>query len=271
MNRLTDRDKQLIDRYLTQELENHELPEWELKMQDPIFSQAVATHQAVIENVVEAYKQNEWKQQFQSASERYHKANSEVSASGNIVSLLARRIRIVAAIVVLGIVGLVGWANSQYSGLAIAQSLQDSLLDDTGMGQINVDSIMAIAKGCFFGKEYERALREFSLVPRNSKHYPEAQILKAYTFFQLQEYQSAISLFDEWIDDNYDQLPNQYRNENKLRWTRLLAYVGANDTDTDFFKLELYYFLNSNSEHYSDKAEQLKNKLESPWRRVVFF
>lgn len=271
MNTLTDSDKLLIDRYLANELEAHEYSLWEQRMQDLAFSEAVASYQAVIAKVVDEYQQSPLKQQFKQAGARYHERTASQSTPGKVVSLWSRRIRIAAAIVAVAIVSLLGWANNQYSDSAIVFALQDSILDDANMGQVDKDTIFPNAKGRFFQEDYEEALNGFSSVSEDSKHYPEAQILKAYTLFQLQDYPAAIGLFNHWIDRRFSDIPNEYRNENKLRWTRLLALVGSGQTHSEFFSQELNYFLNSTSDYYRAKAQQLKSKMESPWRKVVLF
>ena len=160
------------------------------------------------------------------------------------------------------------WVNGNYSSQSIARDsiefpLSNQSMKNSSKGNFN------IGKKSFFNKDYEKALKILEEVPLGNNDYFEAQVLLAYNLFEMKKYDESINQFNQLIDKDFESLPNIYKNENKLRWNRLVAYVGKNNLLSPIFQQELEFFLNSKSDFYRNKAIKLNKELNSTWRLIV--
>ncbi len=209
---------------------------------------------AVLERFREKGKEMDEKEELQQATKR------------GLISYIFSRYAAAAA-VLLFLVSF-WWANEYYSSQAIAKNsiefpLSNESMKNPSKGNFN------LGKKAFFNKDYEKALKILEEVPLENNDYFEAQVLLAYNLFEMKKYDESINQFNQLIDKDFESLPNIYKNENKLRWNRLVAYVGKNNLLSPIFQQELEFFLNSKSDFYRNKAIKLNKELNSTWRLIV--
>lgn len=183
-----------------------------------------------------------------------------------------RRIGALAAsfLLLISILGFF-YAQQRFAASHLAATYLENPLSDTNMGQDDKESVLKKGKTAFFAADYKTAKQLLQTIPQASASaYYEAKLFLAYIAFQEKNYPQAIGKFSELIEQDFDQLPNNYRDANKLRWNRLLAYIGNGEENTALAKAELAYFLNGKSIFYAQKATDLQQDLESAWRSLVF-
>ena len=165
------------------------------------------------------------------------------------------------------------WADNNYSNNSIIQELYEPLLDYQQAGETqNKSVVLNNAKVAFFNEQYEatiNALRKIN--EQDGALYFEAQGLLAYSYFSNKDYSMAINQFDLLLSDFYNSLSIEYQDNNRLRWTRMLSYLGNDEENGQAFQRELNFFLNNKSEIYRSKAQSLQMKLDSHWRNLVLF
>lgn len=161
------------------------------------------------------------------------------------------------------------WLNETYSNKSIIKNLYEPFLDyQQASTSQNNHTTLEEAKNAFFMGDYKIAISKLlTFSEKDNNIFYEAQGLLAFAYFHNQDYSMSIKQFDKIISYQ-DKLSVDFQDKNRLRWTRLLAYLGSNQVQSSFFKQELTFFLNHNSEKYREKAILLNKKINSNWRRL---
>jgi len=162
------------------------------------------------------------------------------------------------------------WAGQHYSNEALVTINHNPLLDNIQANNIINQTILKKAELNFFNQDFKSAVEQLSLITKDDGNdFYKAQYLLAFAKFRLKDYNKAIELFNRLLNEYYEFLPIEFKNNDQIKWTRLLALIGNNQSSEAFFKEELDYFLNGKSEIYKKKAIVLQNAIESPWRNLV--
>lgn len=208
-------------------------------------------------------------ERFKERGRELDEVNTKTPKKSKLISYLFSRYTSAAAVLLL----LIGfwWVIGNYSNQSIIKDSNEPFLNyqQAGNSQQN-NKAMEEGRAAFFKADYKTTIDKLSIITEQDNIvFYEAQGLLAYTYFNNQEYSKAISQFDLLINDYYNQLTIDYQDKNRLRWTRLLAYLGSNQENTPFFKKELAFFLQNKSEKYQKKAQLLQSKIESNWRKLL--
>jgi len=210
-------------------------------------------------------------ERFKERGKELDEVAASVPKKGKLTSYLFNRYTSVAAVLLLLVT--FWWANGNYSNVSIIEDLNEPFLNYQQAGTTqDYNEVMKEGKNAFFNKDYNTAIGKFLTISnQHNDIFYEAQGLLAYTYFNNRDYSKAINQFNLLINDYYDNLSIDYKDKNRLRWTRLLAYLGNNQEKTPFFIQELDFFLQNKSEKYQKKAELLQSKIDSNWRKLPFF
>lgn len=277
MNSVNERQQALIERYLSGQLSNEDkrLLEQYQKDNNQHFLEELRFQEA-IKKVVKKQAPNKnlralLKKEAQIIKAELPKDYLRTASNRERFRVIKKSFSIAASILLLISMSSVFWANQQFSSPVIAASLVEKPMKNTSMSTIPDITALSKGKEAFFKEQYEEAKQLLlRITPTTTTIYTEAQIFLAYIYFEQKNYVAAISQFNQLLGKDFEMLPATYKNKNKLRWNRLLAYVGKEETNTTFFKKELAYFLNNKSTFYQQKARQLQAMLNSPWRKIVF-
>lgn len=263
-----------IQQYLDGALEGKELQDFEKQLQaDKELSEELALVKAVRPAIAMQQRIEEKEKGLNKTLEGFGAEffPEESVNEGKRREMSPRRLLAIAAsfLLLLGVLGIF-YANQRFSSKALASNFLESPLKDTNMGQQDEEAILKTGKTAFFSADYDKTKQALQAIKRDAgPAYYEAKIFLAYTAFQEKDFKLAISQFTELLEKDFNQLPNTYKDANKLRWNRLLAFVGNEQSDLPLFKEELAYFLNNKSVFYQQKASVLKQDLENPLRSLV--
>ena len=159
------------------------------------------------------------------------------------------------------------WATENYSDQALATQFHEEVLDDTKASIPTDQDLIAEGRKAYFSGNYQRAEKLLSEIPEsNPEVFTEAQTLYGYALFQNGKYATAADQLSLLLDRGAAGRSVAGGTEDKLRWTRLLAWVGTGATDEGRFQTELDFFLQGDNELYRDKAVRLNDRLNSGWR-----
>lgn len=272
------RDQQIIA-YLNNELSATEKAAFEL---------AIAADKALAEEVElygDLYDVHEamgedaaWKNTIQSANDAYFKQTTvtanpiikEKTAAAPNFRILKWGLSVAAGFLLLLAVG-VWWANRNYGDEALVVQFHAPLLDNIQADTPLEKDLLKAGETYFFNGDFESAKSSFALIQsENGQAYYKAQFLLAFANFRTGDYAASIQGFNQILSEHFELLPIAYQNEDKIRWTRLLAYLGNGQFEDALFQEELAYFLNGKSEIYRNQAKTIQEKLNSPWRKFTF-
>ncbi len=113
--------------------------------------------------------------------------------------------------------------------------------------------------------ELDNAAKSFKSIPADNEAYTKARLYLAYTNYHLDDYNEAIKNANKVIEKSIDNGEKQ-----KAEWIILLSKLEAENLDDAFYeKLEE---ISKNDHHnYNAKAKQLKDDLNTFWRRFIVF
>ena len=208
-------------------------------------------------------------ERFKEKGKELDKVATQEVTKRSLTSYLFSRYSAAAAILLLLI--SFWWVNGNYSSHSIIKDLNEPFLNyqQAGIPQNN-NKILKEGKTTFFSGDYKTTIDKLLIIQKqDTDAFYESQGLLAYAYFSNQNYSMAVNQFDLLINDYYNRLTVDYQDKNRLRWTRLLAYLGNNQEQTPFFKQELAYFLQHDSEKYRQKAVVLRDRLNSNWRKLL--
>ncbi len=289
---LNENQYDLIERFFADELDEQGRADFKRQMQHRAFNEEVKLQNSIRKHLLTERASSPYMQLFKEKARHYKNAAVEENTTSTTAtsptakappspSLLdwlqglfqpmPRYAFSMTALVLLGI-GSFSWANWNYSNKAIVQEFHEPLLSNVEASQPSNKEYLDQARKAYFANNFRLAEQRLTQISNtDDDDFYEAQSLLAYTYFNLQKYPDAIKQFDVLLQQYFNKLPIDYKDEYRLRWTRLLSYVGQSNTNSDFFRAELNYFLNeSESEIYRKKAAALKTKLQSAWRNLVF-
>ena len=159
------------------------------------------------------------------------------------------------------------WATEHYSDQALATEFHEEVLDDTKASIPSDQDLITEGRKAYFSGNYERAEKLLAEIPEGDPEvFTEAQTLYGYALFQNGKYATAADQLSLLLDRGAPGRSIAGGTESKLRWTRLLAWVGTGTTDDARFRTELDFFLQGDNELYRNKATELNDRLNSGWR-----
>jgi len=120
------------------------------------------------------------------------------------------------------------------------------------------------AKRFYQKEEYSKAIGLLMAIHLTDSNYIKAQLYLGYCSMELKNYVKAIQFFETVIQSTeLDHIEN-------AQWNQLLAYVGNKQETTDKFQQKLKLILQEKDHVYRDKTIELKNSLDSLFRRFVW-
>lgn len=284
MEFISEEHYKIIERFFNCELDDEERIAFDLLMERRAFREAVILQNTLRKALIKERKENPLMNQFGEEALKYKKniqlsySMKEPKSQIEVISLWLKsffssthRLGYLTIVLFGAILSTVWWANMNYSNDSIVQEFHEQLLDSRQAGPLNREEILEQAEMAFFeGKFYLTENLLLRIDSQNETVFIEAQSLLAYTYFRSYQYDKSINQFNTLIENYYNFLPYEYQDLDKLRWTRLLSYLGEGREEEDFFLKELNYFVNNKSEVYREMAMKLEYKLSSSWRKLTF-
>lgn len=258
-----------IERYISNEMDKAERHAFEIKMaEDEVLSKEVAFYQRIskgigskiqVERVDSILEQEGYFEKLEKTfSDKDQQSFLRVSRLG--------WIRIAASVAL--IVGTLFWyASKKYSndalasvnitdlGLLISERVRsDNTLVDT--------SQLEIAKDYLVDKRYDNATFLLNELEQNNDQDVQILLLLAYSYCANKEYEIASQKAEKVLELTKDPV-TQMRSE----WLLLKAYIGLEkDEEAEALLQEI---INQKDHQFYKKAQQIKQKRNSFWRRLV--
>lgn len=175
-----------------------------------------------------------------------------------------RRVLGLAASVLLLISAGFWWANTNYNNAALA----GAQFGNTGVssfmrGAASTEDIFAAGMTALQQENYQAAANFFQTIPDSNVAFNEARLYLALSQFKLKHYASAI--------ENAQLV--QQRSERfgtKAQWLEINSRLANSDTSAIFQQQLNDLIENGDDPFYQKQARELKDKLESSWRKLVF-
>lgn len=274
---ISEQEQDLIFRYYQGEMSEGEKREFTQLLRKENFRQAWEQQAYLQKALARGLEDEDLRIKIKAGAEGYHEAAAlrakttvakvrPLFTTNRSVQALGRA----AGFLLIVALGGVLWANLNYSDSAIAQSFQEPLLSTIVRSTEAEQQVFRAGRQDFFNGRYQQAEEAMLQISPDSPNFPEAQALLAYSLFYQKKYELALQYFDQLLQVHFSQLPEAYKSEEKLRWSRLLALLGIGAEDSPRFREELDFFLRGKSTYYAQKAERLRQKLDSPFRIVLF-
>ena len=260
MKELTKHQQNLIDRLFEGRLPKGEQGALEEAMEDADFREAVKFRRDIRQVfAIEAQPQIKPNKDEHSESDK-----PSLQKIGAKVVPLRRMLAIAAGVLILVIAGWLG--RDLIFGTPVDLPVALEFLDipsEHSIAGASPEQLLLAGKDAFYrDKKYNQAAANFIQISAGSAYFPEAQYLLAHSLMQQQKFAEAIPVFDSFLTDNakFDGLPGRYRNQDQIRFERMLGYLGAGQNAA--FQPELDFFLNHTDDYYKNKAQALKTRLE---------
>lgn len=262
---MKDRQYELIDRFFTGDLNETEDREFRDQMKDKAFSKAVDLQQRLRGRLISSRRESPLGQLLEAEA-------AKVRAAPASSPKLRRLIGWSAAAAVLLLLAAAGWwSNNHYGDEALAIRFHQPIYDDTQAGLPDARDLMQEAKRAFFRGDFARSEEMTNAISISETwFYQQAQALKVYALFNQKKYPETIIQANQTLVLEPLTFVFPEGGSDKLRWTRMLAYVGTGNTKSPEFREDLDFFLRGLNESYRTQAEELRSMLDSGWRKLVF-
>lgn len=263
---MKDRQNDLIDRFFTGDLTEEEDREFREKMTDKSFSKAVDLQVRLRRQLTERRNESDIGRLLR------EEAAKAGSSTGAVVSPLRRyRWALIASVLILLAGASLWWSGNQYGNEALIARFHEPVLDDTQAGVPQARDLLREAKRAYFREDFVRAENlSAAISPADSVFYAQAQALNGYALFRQKKYPAAIDQITRVLNTITLDLSFPAGGSDKLRWTRLLAYLGAGREDDPVFNEDLRFFLDGLNESYRLRARELQQRLNSGWRLFTY-
>lgn len=264
MKKLNQHQQDLIDRLFERRLPQSEQEALEEAMKDETFREEVRLRQDLRQAFSHQNQVSPLKKRLQERERRVSAPDEEQERpgpGGRVVMM--RRVLAVAAAVLLLVVA--GWFGREWlvgAPVPVALEFLDLPKEHSIAGESPLQLLLDGRDAFFRSKRYGKAANYFTQIESDSKFFSEAQYLLAHSMMQQRQFTEAVPLFDSFLTDNekFKQLPQRYRNQDRIRFERMLAYLGAGQDAA--FQPELNYFLQHPDNYYQSKAQAIAQRLE---------
>lgn len=164
-----------------------------------------------------------------------------------------------AAVILLAIAStFIIFQINKYSNESLALRYFEAFDEGSPMGAQENDNLNAGIKA-FEEKAYTQAINLLSTIPAEHPDYDKAQLYIGSAYIKLKKFDKATPYFRRILAMNYSLL------KDLAQWNLLLAWLGAGQTDAEFY--DLLDKIRSDSNHrYHSKAQKLLKDLNSFWR-----
>lgn len=176
-----------------------------------------------------------------------------------------------AAVALLVVVGGNYWATNTYGNAALVADFYpksgDLLRGDDafGGGNDNDPALYEAGNKAFGTPNYAEAIDNYSKLTQ-PEYVAAARMPFAEAHFQLKNYDKAIAIYKDVLDDKQSETPTFEQAE----WKLAVTYLAANKTDADTLFNNLLTRMTSNPSHaFHQPAVDLSQKVNSFWWRWV--
>lgn len=147
---------------------------------------------------------------------------------------------------------------NRYSNESLALRYFEAFDEGNPMGAQESDKLKA-GINAFEKGEYAQAINILSDIPEDHPEFDKAQLYIGSAYMKLKKFDKSQPYFERILAMNYSLL------KDLAQWNLLLAWLGAGQTDAEFY--DLLDKIRSDSNHrYHSKAQKLLKDLNSFWR-----
>ena len=177
---------------------------------------------------------------------------------------LTSRLAVAASVaVLLGFFGI-QWSNNNYSNTALLEATYQpydlsAVRSAGGEAHPFAPGLRAYESGNF-----AEAVEFFKTIPEADSRYIEAQFYLGHSLYQNKAYATANTAFEK-VTNSKD-----IRFEEEAEWYLALSHLAENNLNTDFNNL-LNKMADDKDHIYHSKAQNLRNKINSIWRKISVF
>ncbi len=178
-----------------------------------------------------------------------------------IISIQKRIISVAAVFFIIVSASILWFANSKYSNTYLASTgfIEPNFSTVRGKSTSNI-----LTKGinAYYENDYNNCQKLLSSIDKNSPLYIDAQYILGLSLLKNNLYTEAIASFNKV----YNSGDKKYKSG--VKWNLMIAYLKNDETNKALAILD--EFLQNPTSNYYHKAKQLKTKLQSNWRKLVF-
>jgi len=175
---------------------------------------------------------------------------------------LKRALAIAAGFLLIFLLATVFYANLEYGDKAIASADLSSMELETQRGGDEKPNDLA-GHDYFRMKKYVKAIELYNSVESSNERYNEARLFTANAYYHLESYDKALDIYNDLISK--DDLSTR----DSAQWNKVHTLF-AMDNRGEEFNTTLQEILNNKEHTYIDAAEAFAEKINSPWRILVF-
>jgi len=279
---MNEKDFQLIEKYFDNNLSSAEKAQFEEGLKQEAFRKEVALQKEIMDITKEAgiafdedvlegididYKDEEIRKNLQAQAKRLAGENTSTSKQkGKIKQIrpIRRILSIAAGIAILIGLGLLFFANNQYTDGALATTnyYTADVPGTMSNGDVENENFQKGMAAIIKDKDYNAGIEQLKNIPAESTKFIEAQYFLAHAYFNKKDHKNAILKFEQVV--NADNLP-AYINRDKLQWDYIMAKMG----DGQNVNSDLDALIAKGQAPYAEKAKKLKQQLNSFWRKFT--
>ncbi len=247
-----------IQNYLNNEMKETERAAFEQRLQtDSKLQEEVDLHR-MADDTLELLVADNLRAELQQLGAEEAKKPSK--KEGRVVNFRRRLVSISAAASVLLLIGFFGanFQARQYNDGNLASSYyQNELL--TSVRGAEDQSLLEEGMRLVTAENYQEAVTYFEQI-QDQDLVAEAQYAAGHAYYNLEQYDNALSAFDNAISSNDPRFVK------KAEWFSLLSGLAAGQEDTEAFRSRLDQLIADDSHDFHDSAVELNKKLNSFWR-----
>lgn len=174
-----------------------------------------------------------------------------------------------AAILILVVAGIGGYAYLNYSGKALIRSYYEQAASPTIAGG-EAETEQWFSQGLYLyyqQKDYVAALQSFSAVEPASDRYQAARYFVAHCELRTGQYAEALEKFNEMMES--DNVP-PFAERGEVALNQALCYLGLKQDEEASRILDEILTNDRYSTELKERARELNRKIDSFWRGVTF-
>lgn len=174
-----------------------------------------------------------------------------------------------AAILMLVVAGIGGYAYLNYSGNALIRSYYEQAASPTIAGG-EAETEQWFSQGLYLyyqQKDYAAALQSFAAVEPSSDRYQAAQYFVAHCELRTGQYAEALNKFDEML--RTDNIP-PFAGRGEVVLNQALCYLGLQQDEEASRVLQQILTNGEYPVELKESARELNRKIDSFWRKATF-
>lgn len=153
------------------------------------------------------------------------------------------------------------WATNQFSNDALLSAYAGTSDLSNLRSKTNAETLIEQGVEAYSNKDYQAAIQAFGAIEKDSAQYTLAQYALGQTYYQLEQWEAALSAFDAATQGDF------LRYKREAEWSKVLTLLAANREDAEIVQA-LQVVLEDWENPHQTEAQALDQKLKSFWRSI---